>query len=115
MVYFIREEKTNFVKIGYTRHSIRERMVALQIGNPRKLHLLNVFEDDHCDEQECHQLYSGYHIHGEWFELPDNIIQKLESGEPFAHQRTLDSLVDETGTIKQREKLRRLLNLIKDK
>lgn len=87
MVYFIQEEETNFVKIGFTRSLIRKRVTSLQIGNPRKLHLLNVFGEECCDERQCHLAYSKYHIRGEWFKLPDSVIRSLKFGRIFGSKK----------------------------
>lgn len=71
IVYFISDGE--YVKIGYTS-DIKERIQALQIGNPRRLKLL--FSIGCRDEYSALQLetflqsvYQGRYVLGEWYDI----------------------------------------------
>ena len=67
-VYYIQEEDSKNIKIGYT-FNLDERLSQLQTANSQKLTIVRhekcIFP--HIREQELHKHYKNYHIHGEWF------------------------------------------------
>jgi hypothetical protein len=67
-VYYIQEEDSKNIKIGYT-FNLDERLSQLQTANSQKLTIVKyekcIFP--HIREQELHKQYINYHIHGEWF------------------------------------------------
>jgi hypothetical protein len=69
------------VKIGVTT-DLRRRLAELQTGCPFTLQVLSagVFSCPYVVEEELHQRYGGYRIRngGEWFNLPQEEIRKLE-------------------------------------
>jgi hypothetical protein len=67
-VYYIQEEESKNIKIGYT-FNLDERLTQLQTANSQKL---SVVKYEKCifpriREQELHKQYKNYHIRGEWF------------------------------------------------
>ena len=67
-VYFIQEEDSKNIKIGYT-FNLEDRLNQLQTANSQKLSIIKyekcVFP--YIREQELHKQYNNYHIRGEWF------------------------------------------------
>jgi hypothetical protein len=71
MIYFIRSGR--YVKIGYTKHSMKRRLEDLQIGNPVRLEVIAMIDGDRKAERATHDRFIALHIQGEWFKLTDEI------------------------------------------
>lgn len=67
-IYLIQAADFGPVKIGYTSVDVAERLRALQVGSPLKLHVRAVIEGDQRLEKQLHQKYEERRLHGEWFE-----------------------------------------------
>lgn len=70
MIYFLRGEGSDLVKIGFTEteESLKRRIVALQTGHPWKLEQLRVIpEGGRSMESWFHRHFAKWHSHGEWF------------------------------------------------
>ena len=67
-VYYIQEEISKNIKIGYT-YNLSNRLVALQIGNSQKLNIVHTINcrNPYDVEQNLHKENKTYHIHGEWY------------------------------------------------
>ena len=61
---------SGIVKIGRGRNP-RKRLHSIQIGNPRRLHLLHVEEGAGSLEFAVHAALSRHRLNGEWFDLGD--------------------------------------------
>lgn len=72
-VYFIKEDETNFFKIGNTSDDVEESLKQLQVGNPRELKVFGVIECDNPagKEKEIHDIWDDRCIRGEWFNFTD--------------------------------------------
>ena len=86
-IYIIREgskKKKNYFKIGSSKdvvHPHKQRIRAIQIGNPRKLFLLKkIYNENHFKlEHFLHQCIIEFHHRGEWFYLNQELLlNKLE-------------------------------------
>ena len=68
-------------KVGWTRN-IAERMMVMQIGCPKKLHLIaSVETDDRWVEHRAHQIMKAHdlHTHGEWYNAKlSEVLKHLE-------------------------------------
>lgn len=84
-VYFIRAGSTNMVKIGFTDRDVESRLRELQTANPEPLKIIRVIPGDEHVEQKYHLRYWQYNKSGEWFDLPENIIQEIEQIEDERH------------------------------
>jgi phage anti-repressor protein len=78
LVYFIREEKTSYYKIGFTSH-LKKRLEKLQTGNRKTL---NVYKYFYCNspnvyENLIHKELQEYHVKGEWYKLEKKIIKTI--------------------------------------
>lgn len=64
-----------YVKIGLA-DNVKLRVSGLQTGSPYKLKLLASWPCDDAPntEKELHKLFSRFHMRGEWFKLPDDIL-----------------------------------------
>lgn len=78
-VYFM--QAGEFVKVGVAI-DIKTRMAMLQIGCPYSIKLLHCFqsEDAYADESSIHGELARYHFRGEWFMLPQAVIELIQSG-----------------------------------
>lgn len=74
IVYLIREGDDGPVKVGKSC-SPRTRLAELQTSHHRPLTLLGVLPG--VIERELHEFLSEYRVHGEWFDLPENVISDL--------------------------------------
>lgn len=85
ILYIIKEEKTNYYKIGITTKTVYKRLQELQTGNPRVLKHIAYFNVSNARKTEklIHSILAKYHVHLEWFELPDfevlGLIQYVEN------------------------------------
>jgi hypothetical protein len=80
MIYLINMLDTKYYKVGYTSNATAvNRLAALQTGCPRRLILLAEGDGNEKDEANIHLDIWRYHTDGgdEWFELPDNVANKL--------------------------------------
>lgn len=75
MIYFIQDRRTNAIKIGYTGGDPRERMSALQTGNPTELVLLAQMEGDMSREAELHKQFATARMVGEWFNPVPELLE----------------------------------------
>lgn len=77
-IYVIHAEGTNSYKIGRSQNPIA-RLEQLQIGTHVYLHLLReVYNSDVITlEKVLHKRYRHYRTHGEWFDLPEDVISAL--------------------------------------
>ena len=83
-VYFIREEETCRIKIGFSEKNPKGRLKDFQTGNSNKLDLIGYIEGKKEDENRIHQEFYEERIRSvnEWFEpsscLKERIIELLE-------------------------------------
>lgn len=75
-VYFIRDELSGLVKIGYS-DSPALRMSKMQSDCPGKLTLLGVIDGDQRVEARCHDECRSARIRGEWFEESDAVRELI--------------------------------------
>jgi len=75
-VYLIRNGE-GFYKIGYTKHDVRYRMEQLQTGSSSELEFIAECLVKHPTKVESalHRKYNQFHVLGEWFDLPDEIVE----------------------------------------
>jgi hypothetical protein len=109
MVYIVRLEGTNFVKIGSTNGSVKKRVMALQRSVPGKLVLEKVLESGGAAlERELQQRFAGSWSGGgrEWFNLTDEEVEWLRALEDEADERRLPSSA--SAIIVNEERLREL-------
>ena len=84
MVYFIREEGTHNVKVGYSSCP-SNRAYDLQCGNSRELILEAQAAGDRCKEQLIQEYLrdNGKHVRGEWYKMTKKAVRELMSIKPF--------------------------------
>lgn len=78
VVYFIGDKENKVVKIGYT-NDIKNRLQVIQTGYPRKLEVFTTINGDMKLERQLHDKFSKYRLHGEWFELCEEINDYIEN------------------------------------
>ena len=67
-IYFIQSGTGGPTKIGFTKRAVRERLSALQIGNPHRLHLAAYTFGSPALEREIHGMFRPFRLGGEWFD-----------------------------------------------
>lgn len=82
MIYFLRANGLDMVKIGYTRDSdsLQSRIQTLQTGVPWKLELLRVIEGEQALEGVLHQFFSDRRHNGEWFTYSPDMMAVFFDG-----------------------------------
>jgi len=82
-VYFMRaydaeDNPTNAFKIGYT-DNLAKRFEELRFGYPFELKLFHVVYTQEANmlERIYHKQFKDVRLHHEWFQLPDNVIEKI--------------------------------------
>jgi hypothetical protein len=79
MIYFIREEATQFIKIGYTG-DVDDRLATLQTGCPGSLVLLLQIEGSKPEETAWHERFADARARGEWFRpVPELLLAIMEA------------------------------------
>ena len=76
MIYFITDgtkEAVGSIKIGYSKNSCKNRIKALQTGNPNDLTPLWEYPGDKELEGRLHRFLSDFCIRGEWFQYNDEV------------------------------------------
>ena len=76
-IYVILDEQDNTVKIGFSINP-RERLAHLQIGNGRRLQLIQTFVGDAVTEFDIHSEIYHYNVSGEWFQYNDYVKSVLQ-------------------------------------
>lgn len=77
MIYFIQQEISKAIKIGTTEQDITKRLRTIQTGSSEKLILRGVTHGGEREEQILHIRYKKYRLHGEWFQLSEDVILSL--------------------------------------
>ena len=80
-VYFIKDESTGFVKIGYSDKP-NKRLKSLQTSSANKLTLVHAVEGDKALESALHTRFATHRVRGEWFSLP-NLDEVIASANLF--------------------------------
>lgn len=76
MIYVIQAEVGGPVKIGYTSGAPEARLRNLQCGSPFKLIVLATIPEGAVDEEaNLHKRFQSSRLHGEWFELSDELVE----------------------------------------
>lgn len=75
-IYLIRNGEGHF-KIGRTRQRVSERIKQLQVACSTPLEFIAEQEVRHPSKVEAaiHNKYSLYRLEGEWFDLPNEVVE----------------------------------------
>ena len=101
-VYFIREEETGNIKIGFSEKHPKGRLNDFQTGNSNKLELLGFIEGSYEDETDLHDEFEEDRIRdgNEWFfpstrlkerirELLEDEVEQKQGSIPIFEEETL--------------------------
>jgi Meiotically up-regulated gene 113 len=79
--YILQAEDEDLFKVGYTLTSVEERMKALQTGSGHRLRLYKSIPSYFPDRLEkiIKTMLGDYRKHGEWYEVPDGMIDNVLS------------------------------------
>lgn len=80
-LYIISQVNTNYYKVGIT-NNLNKRITSLQTGNPAKLYFYRYWIVSNSKEVEriLHSYLAKFHIHLEWFDIPDidTVVSEIE-------------------------------------
>lgn len=76
-VYFIRNEKTRLIKIGYSVNP-NARLRALEVGAGSALSLLATTPGGRSEETELHRRLCRSRAHGEWFHPTREVLDAIK-------------------------------------
>lgn len=57
----------DYIKIGFTKGDVWERIAQLQTGCPQELRLLGTGPGGRYMEKSLHNILKDFRVHGEWF------------------------------------------------
>src|SRR5574343_1463671 len=77
--YILADQTTGRLKVGFTEGSLKQRVEALQTGNPNPLQLLASFPGTRPDEANLHARFASARIAGEWFLPTPELVAFVES------------------------------------
>lgn len=102
-VYFIKEDYAGRIKIGKTR-DINQRMDTFNVKLPFNVELIHVIESAnyHYTEKLFHVLFDSKRVNGEWFNLNENDISWVKSGNYT--KRIMGSILNESNAQKSKSK-----------
>lgn len=66
MVYFLQNERTLAIKVGFTTN-VKARIQHLRPASPDRLRLLGVIPGDQGVERQVHRNLGAHRLVGEWF------------------------------------------------
>jgi hypothetical protein len=84
-IYFIRNDRENSVKIGYSRDPWK-RKSNLQVGSPERLRIVGLVAAPEAVEPILHARFWEYRLRGEWFHDNGDItadMNEMTFGEPW--------------------------------
>lgn len=78
-VYFIQQEVTYAVKIGFTesRAGLTQRLTDLQVGSPYPLRLVHLAPGSWALEKLLHARFAEDRLQGEWFRPSEQLAQAI--------------------------------------
>lgn len=76
-IYYIGCPDTRRLKIGFTKSNPSGRLAQLQTGSPTELMLLAMHPGSMDDERFIHDFFAYARLHGEWFEMDENLFAHL--------------------------------------
>src|SRR5437868_5471954 len=80
MIYFLRDEATQLVKIGFTSNTREARLRDMQTGCPGELVLVFEQEGSKADEGSWHARFAHARVRGEWFSpVPELLLAIMEA------------------------------------
>lgn len=77
MIYFVRDEATLQIKIGFTDRDLEERLREFQTGCPGLLTPLLAVSGTRRDEQAWHRRFAAARVRGEWFRPTPELLQAI--------------------------------------
>lgn len=87
MIYILRQENTNIVKIGFSTNNktLRTRIKAIQANCPNRLKLEAKMNGSKLKERYLHSLCFKRRIRNEWFNLTkEEVARMIEKYKNFA-------------------------------
>jgi hypothetical protein len=73
-VYFVHDRSVKALKVGFSRN-VKNRLCAIQCGNPNEIVLLGSIEGATQLESVLHRFLSPFHRKGEWFKANPTVLK----------------------------------------
>ena len=77
MIYFIQNELTKNIKIGYSNDP-EKRIKSLKTSIPENISILKVINGSRIEEKQIHKMFDKYRITGEWFYENKEILEFIK-------------------------------------
>jgi hypothetical protein len=78
-VLYVIDHPENYQKIGVSSNP-SARLSSIQIGSPYELSIRTTItvSDPRITEGRVHTVLEAFHVRGEWHELPDTVLRRLD-------------------------------------
>lgn len=77
MIYFIQDDSTLAIKIGFTDGDPELRLKSLQTGSAGGFHLLATVPGGQADERSLHERFAAARVRGEWFQPSPELLAHI--------------------------------------
>ena len=78
VVYFMKQGKSNYYKIGFTRN-LEKRLSSIQSHNPFKITVYHFIKAECSYEKFLHRQYDDCRVKGEWLKFDKKTLAKATS------------------------------------
>jgi len=68
----------DFIKVGFTKSDVSERIAKLQTGCPLSLELVATGPGGRYMERGLHDVLKSFHVHGEWFRAEPLVLEIIQ-------------------------------------
>jgi hypothetical protein len=98
VIYILKTSENHkcFIKVGYSKRDVYDRIRAIRTGNHSPLDVLGIYEGDRQTERAIHSALSNFWMRGEWFEYNKKSMSILDGlglvPATVKHKRPLSSL-----------------------
>lgn len=104
MIYIIKAQETNLVKIGFTKFKdINKRIDNLSTGCPFIIDILLFIEGTLEDERLLHNRFKHLHYNKEWFKYEDELKNYVENSQHLHIKQTKKASIKNTYTEAQKK------------
>ena len=74
MIYFVKGDGVDRIKIGHTKWPVKDRVCSMQTGCPVTLRIIHTMEGGAEMEKEIHEILKESRVIGEWFTTNKEVV-----------------------------------------
>lgn len=76
MIYFVQDDRSHYIKIGYTAHEdVEGRLGAIRTATPGNISVLLTLPGSRQDESDLHERFADHREVGEWFKPGPELLK----------------------------------------